>query len=114
MVAASRLLSKLCFIDMPLGASAAHYNECDLAWVKSMQGVRTIFSTSGLQSQLVGSIMGPLMQGYLEKDQQYHREQPCTDRRQTACIMKQLNDTCDASVRQADVNPYALILARLE
>ncbi|KAK5674737.1 hypothetical protein LTS10_012473 [Elasticomyces elasticus] len=109
MLATSGLLAKLTFINTPTMCANRPLaaDNGPTAWIRSMQGVKTIMSTPRLRAQLEGGFMRPILEKYREAIPA-PAETPLLESR----IIEAMRRLCEVHSELAD--PYTAVLGRLE
>ncbi|KAK0935591.1 hypothetical protein LTR29_012817 [Friedmanniomyces endolithicus] len=111
MLATSGLLAKLTFINTPT-MSANRPLAADngpTAWIRSMQGVRTIMSTPRLRAQLEVGFMFPILQKYAELV-----DLPVVRPRLETSIVDVLRRLCKTPMASRTLDSYTAVIDRLE
>ncbi|KAK1056040.1 hypothetical protein LTR12_013872 [Friedmanniomyces endolithicus] len=111
MLATSGLLAKLTFINTPT-MSANRPLAADngpTAWIRSMQGVRTIMSTPRLRAQLEAGFMFPILQKYAELV-----DLPIVRPRLETSIVDALRRLCKTATASRTLDSYTAVIDRLE
>ncbi|KAK0260657.1 hypothetical protein LTS09_004954 [Friedmanniomyces endolithicus] len=111
MLATSGLLAKLTFINTPT-MSANRPLAADngpTAWIRSMQGVRTIMSTPRLRAQLEAGFMLPILEKYGE-----HVDPPVVRPRLGTSIVVALRTLCKIAMASRTSDSYTAVIDRLE
>ncbi|KAK0946413.1 hypothetical protein LTR29_002175 [Friedmanniomyces endolithicus] len=111
MLATSGLLAKLTFINTPT-MSANRPLAADngpTAWIRSMQGVRTIMSTPRLRAQLEAGFMLPILEKYGE-----HVDPPVVRPRLETSIVVALRTLCKIAMASRTSDSYTAVIDRLE
>ncbi|TKA83894.1 hypothetical protein B0A55_00109 [Friedmanniomyces simplex] len=111
MLATSGLLAKLTFINTPTmsGNRPLAADNGPTAWIRSMQGVRTIMSTPRLRAQLEGGFMLPILQKYREPISLPETKPPLE-----TCIIVALKQLCVIDMPSRTLDPYTAVIDRLE
>ncbi|KAK0367228.1 hypothetical protein LTR91_005183 [Friedmanniomyces endolithicus] len=111
MLATSGLLAKLTFINTPT-MSANRPLAADngpTAWIRSMQGVRTIMSTPRLRAQLEAGFMLPILEKYAEPV-----DFPIVRPRLETSIVVALRRLCTTAMASRTLDSYTTVIDRLE
>ncbi|KAF2772032.1 hypothetical protein EJ03DRAFT_307570 [Teratosphaeria nubilosa] len=116
LIATSGLLAKLSFINTPiLTADTPLAGNSTPAWIKSTQGIKTVFMTPKLRKDLEAGIMAPVMRAYGTPSTAAGLEVDDTESSEGAYKMKLLRQLCDSGNHTpASPNPYTPVLAKLE
>ncbi|KAK5135350.1 hypothetical protein LTR08_005292 [Meristemomyces frigidus] len=111
LLAASGLLAKLSFINTPLMSAEAAGGDPIPAWIRSMQGVKTIMQTPKLRQELESSMLLPIVRHYkgTAVDDDEFGDSQVSDG-----VIVALKEYCAADFNYYVLNPYASVLARLE
>ena len=109
LLAASGILAKLSFINTPLMSTAAAGGDPGPAWIRSMQGMKTIMQTPNLRDDLECGVLSSLVRYYnSSEDSEVLNEPHASD-----TAMPALHALCAAGYHHLAPNPYATVLARL-
>ncbi|KAK5124274.1 hypothetical protein LTR85_001977 [Meristemomyces frigidus] len=114
LLAASGLLAKLSFINTPLMSAEAAGGDPVPAWIRSMQGVKTIMQTPKLRKDLEQGILSVVVRHYNGISSSADDVVDVDNKQLGAGTVKALRELCDVGPGDCVSNPYASVIARLE
>ncbi|KAK4550274.1 hypothetical protein LTR36_003241 [Oleoguttula mirabilis] len=114
LLSASGLLAKLSFINTPVMSAEAAGSDPVPAWIRSMQGVKTIIQTPNLRRDLEEGILSVVVQHYNRPADSEAGIIDISNTQLGAVAIRVLRELCDVGTGDGVVNPYTSVMARLE
>lgn len=114
LLCASGLLAKLSFINTPLISAGVAVGDTVPAWIRSMQGVKTVMQTPKLRHDVETGPLSDVVRLYNGTGDGKDATVDLIDTQPEATTARALRDLCDIRLGDCVANPYASAMTRLE